>query len=158
MRITRLMTTKVESCRPDESLSQAAERMWTHDCGCLPVLDPDGTGRVIGMVTDRDICMSAMFQGRPLHDLCVADAMSKDVRTCRPTDSVHVAERIMQESQIRRLPVVDDDGCLIGLLTLADLAREAAREQSSPKKDLTGDEIGMTLASISVPAKRHPAA
>jgi CBS domain-containing protein len=132
--------------------------MWTQDCGCLPVIETDGIGRVIGMITDRDICMSALFQGRPLHDLSVSEAMSKTLRTCRPSDSLATAERLMQEAQIRRLPVVADEGSLVGLLSLGDLAREALREQCSPIKELTGDEIGTTLASICAPAGKMLAA
>jgi CBS-domain-containing membrane protein len=132
--------------------------MWTYDCGSLPVIDTDGAQRIVGMITDRDICMSALFKGRPLNELIVSDAMAKDVKTCRPTDSLSAAERIMRDAQIRRLPVVDNDGALVGMLTLADLALASARARTSPKKELTGNEVGMTLASICAPAHQRFAA
>jgi CBS domain-containing protein len=148
MHASDLMSTSVHTCTTGDTLSQAAEIMWTRDCGCLPVIDTKGATHVIGMITDRDICMSAFFHGRPLHELTVSDAMSRNPKTCRPSDSIAAAERIMQEARIRRVPVVADDGTLVGLLTLGDLAREAQRQQCSPKKQLTGEEVGTTLASI----------
>jgi CBS domain-containing protein len=151
MRVSQLMNTRVHTCHASDSLDLAAQRMWSNDCGCLPVLEPDGSGQVIGIITDRDICMSAMFQGKPLASLSVSEAMARNVRTCRQSDTTGSAETVMREARIRRLPVVNDDGALVGVLSLADLAREAAREQCAPHKHLTGDEIGITLAAICAP-------
>lgn len=151
MRVSHLMTSQVQTCQASDTLDQAAQRMWSNDCGFLPVVEPDGNGQVIGTITDRDICMAALFQGRPLSGLHVADTMARNVRTCRPTDSTGSAETVMREARIRRLPVVNEEGTLVGILSLADLAREAAREQCSPRKQLTGDEVGITLASICTP-------
>jgi CBS domain-containing protein len=142
------MSTTLHTCSAGDTLAEAAQRMWSSDCGCLPVVDRDANDRVIGVITDRDICMSALFQGKPLAQLPVAGAMAREVRTCNPADATFAAERVMREARIRRLPVVDDDGSLVGMLTLADLAREAAREQCSPRKQVTGDEVGITLATI----------
>jgi CBS domain-containing protein len=151
MRTDQLMITGVQTCTSGDTLGQAAQQMWSHDCGCLPVVDPEHGGQIVGIITDRDICMCALFQSKPLSSLLVADAMAKDVRTCHPADSTVSAEQIMREAKVRRLPVVDDSGKLVGILSLADLAREAAREQCSPRKRITGDEIGLTLASICEP-------
>jgi CBS domain-containing protein len=155
MLVKKLMTTQVTSCRSDDSLSQAALLMWDHDCGCLPVSAGDGANRVAGVITDRDICMAALFQGAPLRDLRVADAMSKQTHVCHPTDSLGDAERIMRQAQVRRLPVVDSQGSLVGMISLADLAREAEREQTLGSTDISGDEIGVTLASICQPSHRQ---
>ncbi len=151
MRVSQLMNTQVQTCLASDTLDLAAQRMWSNDCGCLPVVEQDGNDQVIGIITDRDICMSALFQGKPLSGLHVADAMARNVRTCRQTDTTGSAETVMREARIRRLPVVNDDGRLVGLLSLADLARAAAREQCAPRKQLTGDEVGITLASICTP-------
>jgi len=148
MRVSQLMSKQVQTCHASDSLDLAAQRMWSNDCGCLPVVEQDGNGQVIGIITDRDICMSALFQGKPLSSLNVSEAMARNVRTCRQTDTTGSAETVMREARIRRLPVVNDDGALVGILSLADLACEAAREQCSPRKHLTGDEIGITLAAI----------
>ena len=81
MTIERLMSRDVHQCRPDQTLDYAASQMWEHDCGCLPVCAGDEESRVIGMLTDRDICMAALFQGRPLRDLKVAFARKARVRS-----------------------------------------------------------------------------
>jgi len=158
MQVEHLMSKQVVCCSPEDSLSRAAQLMWDHDCGCLPVCTGNGASRVSGVITDRDICMSALFQGRQLAELKVADAMSRQVYTCRPTDSLADVERIMSEARIRRLPVVDAEGSLVGMITLADLAREAERESTYPRRAISGQEIGLTLASICQPATRRQAA
>lgn len=84
--------------------------------------------------------------------------MAKQVRTCRPADSMAEIERAMRDSKIRRLAVVDEQGALVGMITLADLAREAEREHALPAPDKTGNEIGVTLASICQPPRQAIAA
>lgn len=148
MKVKDLMVTSVTTCRPDDSLHHAAQLMWDNDLGCLPVCTGEGAGHVAGMLTDRDICMSAFLQHRPLPNMQVRDAMATQVRTCRPSDSIEDAERIMCESMLRRLPVVDRHGSLVGIIALADLAREAEREQHLQSRRITGNDVGMTLASI----------
>jgi CBS domain-containing protein len=150
MRVQDLMTREVHSCRADDSLETAAQLMWDHDCGCIPVClgDQNGAGKMIGVITDRDICMHALFRGMALRDLYVRDAMAKDVRVCHPGDSFTQAEKTMQEARIRRLPVIDDKGTLVGMICLADLAKLAARERTNSRKDITETEIGDTLATI----------
>lgn len=158
MRVAQLMTSQVKSCGPDDFLDQAAQLMWDTDCGCLPVCSADGANRVIGVITDRDICMSALFQAKALREMRVSDAMSKQLHVCRRGDSLASAEKTMREARIRRLPVVDDQGALIGMITLADLAREAARESTTPKREITETEVGDTLAAICQPSAQRLAA
>ena len=160
MRVKEIMTTHVQACRPEDSLEKAAQLMWDHDCGCVPVCSDagNGVGWTVGVITDRDICMHALFQGRPMRDLRVGDVMAKEVRVCRPDDSIAQAEKIMQEARVRRLPVVEATGALIGMISLADLARQAARERTRPRKDITEGEVGDTLAAICEPTPQPLAA
>lgn len=158
MRVEKLMTRQVTSCRQEDSLARAAQLMWDSDCGCLPVCTDDGANRIAGVITDRDICMAALFQGRPLGELRVADVMNRQVQVCRPSNSVAEVERIMSAARVRRLPVTDDQGFLLGMITLADLAREAAREQALQSPRLRGNEISDTLASICQPPRHELAA
>ncbi len=151
MRVENLMTRQVQWCKGDDSLEQAARLMWDHDCGCIPVCSGDGVNRLVGVITDRDICMSALFQGKSLKELHVSDAMSKSVETCRSADTLAEAEKIMRNARIRRLPVLDKDGALAGMISLADLAREAARERTRPYKEISETEVGDTLAVICRP-------
>ena len=152
MKVHQLMTRNVKTCRTDEPLDRAAATMWQRDCGVLPVMAPgNGTARVVGMLTDRDICMAAYTQGRPLHDIPVATAMSQSLCSCRPTDAVEVALRVMETNQIRRLPVLDADDHLIGLLSLADVGREAARGHVAPRREVADAALGQTLEAIAAP-------
>jgi CBS domain-containing protein len=123
MNVAEIMKTEVASCHASETAAVAAERMWLRDVGCLAVLDEHG--HVVGMVTDRDLCMAAYTQGKPLFAIPVSIAMSREVYACLPSDSVQVAEETMRIHQVRRLPVIDRHGHLRGVLSLNDLARLA---------------------------------
>ncbi len=150
MRVEQVMRQDVTSCRPGDGLDVAARIMWEHDCGCVPVVEPaNGAGRLVGMVTDRDICMAAWIQGRPLSAIHVDGAMARRVQSCRATDSIDTALKILEQNQLHRLPVVDQDDRLVGMLSLADLAREAAREHGRAAKDVTDRRIGEVVEAIS---------
>lgn len=155
MRVEQLMTRPVQCCRPEDTLARAAQLMWDHDCGCLPVCDGNGNTRVVGVITDRDICMCALFQGKALQELRVSNAMTKQVQVSRPSDSLADAEKAMREARIRRLPVVDEQHALVGMISLADLAQEAARERTATSQEITETEIGDTLAAICEPLHRE---
>jgi CBS domain-containing protein len=146
MRIGDIMSRPVVVTRPDDTLEEAARLMWECDCGFVPVVDQEN--RVAGTVTDRDICMAAYTKGRALRDLRVADAMAREVHSVREDDDVKRAERLMADKQVRRLPVVDRDGRPIGVVTLGDAARFAARERTG-RGD--GQEVTSSLAEISRP-------
>lgn len=148
MRIERLMSPNVQYCSPDDTLDRAAQLMWDFDCGSVPVCTGNGAPRVVGMITDRDICMSALFERKPLRDLRVASAMSRSVLVCFPSDRPARVERVMRERQIRRMPVADESQNLLGIVSLADLARAA---QQSEAAGITETEIGDTLAAICTP-------
>jgi CBS domain-containing protein len=156
MRITEIMSRDVHSCRPDHTLDYAAAQLWEHDCGSLPVCASDGESepRVIGMLTDRDICMAALFQGRPLHELKVADAMSREIRVATLDDRPEDVEMLMREQRIRRVPVTDDDGGLVGIVSLADFARAARGRATSRRPDIVSErDVGHTLAAICEPGR-----
>ena len=151
MKVEQLMTKAVVCCTPGDTLNDAARIMWERDCGVVPVIGTDGSQRVIGMLTDRDICMAAYTQGQPLSRIRVRDVMSRGVQSCRPGQDVADVEGAMRDAQLHRLPVVDDAGQLLGVISLADIAREAAREARSKRQEVTVAEVGETLAAISPP-------
>lgn len=132
--------------------------MWENDCGAIPVCSNEGIPRVLGIITDRDICMHALFGGKSLAELSVGGAMSKSVHSLHPSDSLAQAERVMRDSRVRRLPVIDHEGGLLGMLSLADLAREAARERTQPRKEINETDVGHTLAAICTTPRRSLAA
>ncbi len=149
MEIADLMTRHVMTCAPEDPLNRAAELMWNYDCGCVPVVD--GERRVVGILTDRDVCMAAWTQGRPIQEIEVRAAMANEVYACLSDDTIAEAEEIMRQHRVRRLPVVDVEGRLVGIVSLNDIARESARQQTRAHKDVTPSEVGATLASICQP-------
>lgn len=149
--VRTVMTADVRSCSPDDSLTFAAHLMWTDDCGAIPVVADD---KVVGVVTDRDVCMAAYTQGRATPELRVAGAMSRQLYGCGPDDSIGAALALMSDQRIRRLPVVDAEGRLVGILSLADVVRWA-KATSSPT---VGAAIIDTLAAISAPPRPQAAA
>lgn len=151
MRIEQIMTQDVCTCRQNDSLERAAQLMWDRDCGCLPVCTSDATPRVVGLITDRDICMCGLFQHKPLSDISVSEAMSKQVLACKPSDSISAAEKVMAQAQIRRLPVLDEQGALVGIVSLSDVARRAEREMAEAQPEISEMEVGDTLAAICQP-------
>jgi CBS domain-containing protein len=151
MRIEQLMAKSPRTCRPEDTLGEAAQIMWDTDCGCLPVTADGEPARLVGVITDRDICMAARFQEKSLTEIPVREAMASDVRACNPGDSVAHAEALMAEARVRRLPVVDDAGQVVGVISLADFAREAARQHASEDPAISQAEIAAVLAIITEP-------
>ena len=100
MRTRDLMTSEVATCRSNETESRAAQLMWERDCGTIPVVDE--SNHVVGMITDRDLCMGAYTSGRPLAELPVTNSMSRDVVSCRATDTVEAALATMGEHRLHR--------------------------------------------------------
>jgi CBS domain-containing protein len=149
MNVSDLMTTNAKSCSTMDNLQRAAQIMWENDCGVVPVVDCDG--RVVGMVTDRDICMAAYTQGQPLWNIPVSSAMADQVHMVREGDSLDVVETLMRNVRVRRAPVVDADGRLKGIVSMNDLARHARRSSDRKADGLSGDSIVQTLAAICVP-------
>jgi CBS domain-containing protein len=137
-----LMSTHVRACSPDDSLAQAAQLMWNNDCGAIPVLADD---KVLAVITDRDVCMATFTQGRPPSQLQVKDAMSKQLFSCAPDASIASVLATMADKHVRRLPVVSGDAKLVGIISLADVARWA-KSLTSPAVDAALTE---TLGAIS---------
>jgi CBS domain-containing protein len=147
-RVEQLMQRNVATCHPGDPLNVAARIMWERDCGVVPVtVDEEGGARVVGIMTDRDACMAAYTKGRPLCEIPVSAAMSHEVRACGPKDPIGTVLKIMATGQIHRLPVLDDAGHLVGIISLADLAREEARSH----RMVTAGDLAATLEAISVP-------
>jgi CBS domain-containing protein len=145
------MTKDVATCGPDDSLNRAAQLMWERDCGFVPVVESAERRRVVGVVTDRDACMAAYTRGRPMAEIRVGDVMSTGVCACRASEDLAAAEETMREAQVHRLPVVDDSDQLLGVISLADIAREAARQIGTKSREVTPAEVGETVTRIRQP-------
>lgn len=125
MKVENMMNREVKTCHPQDHLNQGAQVMWENTCGAVPIVDQQR--RPVGFLTDRDICMAAYTQGKPLQDLSVEGAMSHRVVACHADDDLSAAMRTMAETGLRRLSVIGNDGTLIGILSLDDIACEAGR-------------------------------
>ncbi|MET0284605.1 MAG: CBS domain-containing protein [Polyangiales bacterium] len=147
MRVKRLMSASVYACTPDQSLADAASAMWERDVGCVPVVDTDW--RPIAMLTDRDISMAAYLRGVAIGEISIESAMSAGVFTCHVHDDVRDAERTMMERQVRRLPVVNDAGVLLGVLSLNDLVLARTRSRLHAMRERLRGHVIETLAAIS---------
>jgi CBS domain-containing protein len=145
MQIKEIMSHPAVTCPATSTLDQVARLMWEFDCGIIPVVNDDG--RLEGVVTDRDICMAAYTQGRALPAIAVTTAMARKTVAVHADDTVDQAEELMRASQVRRLPVLDEDGRPAGLVSLNDLARLAARARKSG----VDRELVQTLAAVCQP-------
>jgi len=123
--------------------------MWEGDVGALPVIED---GQLVGMITDRDICMAAYTKGASLPEVRVRDVMTRDVVTCQASDSLRRVESLMKEYKVRRIPVLDVGNQLVGIVSLNDLARNA----HSTWRGQT--ELVATLAAICEPRQHHVSA
>ncbi|HEX8195171.1 MAG TPA: CBS domain-containing protein [Pyrinomonadaceae bacterium] len=136
MKVRDVMTTEVGYCQPDAPLTQAADIMWQRDCGVVPIVDE--SQRVIGMITDRDICFAVVTKNRLPNEIKISEVISRnEVQSCAPGDAAEDALKTMKRHQIRRLPVVNRDGVLVGILSLADLIRGVGKGKDAvPRKKL----------------------
>jgi CBS domain-containing protein len=152
MKVEQLMTREVRVCTEAETLNRAAQFMWETDCGCVPVISANGDGGLVGIVTDRDVAMAAYTQGRQLQEIPVATAMARQVVTCNANDGISQAEALMRDNLVRRLPVLDDSGHVVGILSLNDVAREAQRQTSMGERaEVQKDAVAETLACLCQP-------
>ena len=142
-RVLDIMTRNVETIGPTASLLEAAERMKAENIGSLPVTEDS---RLIGTITDRDITIRATAEGRDPQTTMVQDVMTRKVITIRPQEELAQAEQLMHDQQIRRLPVVEADGRLVGYVTIATIAKREGDEKT----------VGKVLKGISQPQKPAP--
>src|ERR1041385_6503483 len=171
MRVREAMTNRVESCSPETNLATVAGVMWEKDCGVLPVLDV--SGKIVGMITDRDICIAVASRNRLASEISgkglllnhryffppagtglvwgfpVSDVMSSHVYSCRPDDDIEDALKIMEEGNVLRLPVISDDGELQGVLTIYSVVLHAGNDKSKKSHSLSSERVVGTLKRIS---------
>ena len=143
MKVKDIMTADPTCCGPDTTLQKAAKMMVDEDCGCLPVVDKDM--KPLGTITDRDITCRTVAEGRNPLDLTVEDCMSTPVVSVSDGADLDECCRLMEDNQIRRMLVVDDNGACCGIVAQADIALEASEEVSG---DLV-KEVSKETASAS---------
>jgi CBS domain-containing protein len=142
MRVKQIMTPNPAWCTPDSTAREAAILMRDHDCGSIPVVENGTSKRLVGTVTDRDLAVRGLAQGSG-PDTPVRDLMTDDPVTCMPEDEVEDVRQVMVQEQVRRVPVVDADGLLLGIVAQADIAREEGAASDR--------EVGRIVEAISEP-------
>jgi len=146
MNASELMTAQPVTCAASDSVQDAARMMESYNIGALPVVEGGDNTRIVGIVTDRDITIGAVAAGR--FDARVADVMTPNPRTVRQDDDVRTVARIMAEEQVRRVPVVDDRGVVVGMIAQADLALD--------DEVVSDREVGRVVERISEPTGPGP--
>jgi CBS domain-containing protein len=144
MRVTDIMTADVRRCTLETNLAAVANIMWEADCGIVPVTD--GHDRVVGVITDRDICIAAATRPRPASEISVQDVISKNVHSCKSTDEVGAALMTMKNQRVRRLPVIHPDGRLAGIVSMNDIVLHAG--SASKSTGIPADDVLEVLRSI----------
>ncbi|MCK6446048.1 MAG: CBS domain-containing protein [Planctomycetes bacterium] len=133
MKVEAIMKRQVQTCRADQTLNEAVQVFWDKDCGVVPVVDTEE--KLVGILTDRDVAVSAYFRGENLKNISVAEAMGRNVLTVRKSDDIEDALELMRTHQVRRLPVVDPDGKVEGIVSLSDFFHAAVKDEHlKPKK------------------------
>ena len=138
MKVKDVMTPDAQAIWLTESLADAANQMWQHNCGALPIIK-DGR-KVVGMITDRDICMAAAMRDRNPSSISVEEVMNRVVYTAEPEQNVEEALQTMREHKIRRLPVLNLEGELAGILSMNDIVRHAEKTN--------GEEDGIEYSQV----------
>lgn len=142
MRVKQIMTPNPARCTPDATAQDAAVLMRDRDCGSIPVVENTTSNRLVGTVTDRDLAVRGLAAGNG-PDALVRDLMTPEPVTCVPEDEVEDLRQVMIEQQVRRVPVVDVDGALVGIVAQADIAREEGAASDR--------EVGRIVEAISEP-------
>ena len=142
MKVKQIMTPDPACCTPDTSVQEAAALMRDNDCGSIPVVENTSSRRLTGTVTDRDLAIRGLAKGKG-PDILIREVMTPDPITCVPEDEVEDLRQVMIEQQVRRVPVVDTDGRLVGIVAQADVAREDGAASDR--------EVGRIVEAISEP-------
>lgn len=145
VRVKDVMTNNVITCRPHTNLAEAGVLMWDHDFGSLPVVDDEQ--RLIGIITDRDICIATATKNRLASDISVGEVMSTDIFTCAANDEIRSALQLMSSGKVRRLPVVMDGNIIQGILSLNDLALRTG-EVKGKAPDVSFKELSTTVKAL----------
>ncbi len=142
MKVGKIMTKRVVCCTADESAQSVARLMSLRNVGAIPVIADERSRRLIGIVTDRDLCCRVLALGKPGHGVRIGEVMTRNPFTITPEATLAECENVMQKNRVRRVPVVDEDGRCVGIVAQADVARWAKAA-----------EVAKTLGVISQPTR-----
>jgi CBS domain-containing protein len=144
MKARELMTSNPACCTPETTAQQVAQLMEENDCGCIPVVEDAESRFLVGVVTDRDLALRGVARGRS-PETPIRDLMSTDVSAVKAEDELEIVEKLMADLQVRRVPVVDANGCCVGIIAQADLALDESESDA---------DVGQVVEAISEPRGR----
>ena len=154
MKVKDVMTKDVRICGINDDLATAARTMWMRSCGILPLVNEKA--EVIGVLTDRDICVAACSKNRAPSSIAVNEVVMRTLYSCSPEADIREALAIMRQRQVRRLPVIDLNGKLCGILSLDDIAIKAGENGKRP--ELSAQDVERTFEAICRRASHEEAA
>lgn len=146
MKVQDVMMRTPAFCSPETNLGAAVEILWTRNCGILPVVD--AKQKVIGVVTDRDVCVALGTRNRLPGEITVGEVASGEAYTCRAGDDIHVALQTMAKNRVRRLPVVNEDGVLEGILSMDNVVLHTEAAGWGRPAELSQEDVIKTLRQI----------
>lgn len=155
MKVKEIMTANPRVCTATTNLAEAASFMWDNDCGILPVVAKGGV--VVGLITDRDICIAGATKNRSLSDIVVEEIVTGKVYFCEPEDDVRKALETMQQGKVRRLPVIARDGKLEGVLSINDVTLKAEETSGRKVPEISFRDLVQTYKAVCahpLPAKQ----
>ena len=156
MKVKDIMTREAKFCDLNESLAEAAQTMWAADCGVLPVLK-DGK-EIVGLITDRDVCMAMAMRDRNAAAVSVEEVVSGAIYSVAPDEDFRKALEIMREHKVRRLPVVNAEGELEGMLSMNDIVLRAEEAPDREAADITYADVVDTFKAICAYPEQVPKA
>jgi len=146
MKVQDLMTPNAITCGPNTNLARVAGLMWDNNCGSLAVTNEHG--KVIGLITDRDICIAVATRQRLAAEILVSEVITGEVWTCGPQDDIRKLLQTMRNARVRRLPVISDDGVLQGIVSISDIVLHAEEAQGKQKPQLSLQDAIGTLKAV----------
>lgn len=146
MKVQDVMTSNVKACRSEVNLAAAAGIMWDNNCGTLPVVDE--AGKVVGMITDRDIAIAVATKGRLAAEIAVGEVVSGKVTACALDEDIKSALKKMGQERVRRIPVINREGIIQGILSLDDAAIHAEEHKRGQRPALSYEDVVDTYKAI----------
>src|SRR5713226_3746308 len=143
MHISEVMTKNPTCCTPSGTAQMVARIMKEQDTGIVPVVENNESRKLIGVVTDRDLCLGVVAEGKEPKSVQVKSCMTDKVVSCRPEDDLDKVIKLMQDNQVRRIPVVDAQNQIVGIVSLADVVRHG---------DVATGQTRETLKKVSAPS------
>jgi len=152
MNVQALMNSNVKYAGTDASVADVITVMEKNDCGAVPIVNAQN--KVVGMITDRDICLALGRRPLPAAAIPVAEVMSRRVYACGPDEEVHAALQTMENKKVRRLPVIDGNGQLVGILSMDDIVLHAESGRAEKVEQTPEPSYGQTVDTLKAIYKR----